>query len=53
MQFGTETKASDFGVKSSRFKVMVYENIRGVAMGVDIGIYTPLPKISPSKLFMG
>ena len=24
---------------------------RGVATGVDIGIYTP--KISPSKLFMG
>jgi len=31
--------------------------IRGVATGVDIGIYTPAPpqkkKINPSKLFMG
>jgi len=26
---------------------------RGVATGVDIGIYTPSPQISPSKLFTG
>jgi len=26
---------------------------RSVATGVDIGIYTPLPQISPSKLFTG
>ena len=33
-----------------------YATFRGVATGVDIGIYTPPPpkkKISPSKLFMG
>jgi len=30
---------------------VVVDQLRGVATGVDIGIYTP--KISPSKLFMG
>ena len=30
---------------------LIFNLTRGVATGVDIGIYTP--KISPSKLFMG
>jgi len=32
---------------------ITYVQSRGVATGVDIGIYTPSKKISPSKLFMG
>ena len=37
--------------KSIYFVEIPLAAIRGVATGVDIGIYTP--KISPSKLFMG
>jgi len=44
-------QAGDLGCFKCPSCAKPYISVRGVATGMDIGIYTP--KISPSKLFMG